>query len=217
MAPTMSAPVVRRHPETGDRHLDALTWGLVPSFTKDLKAARKPINARMETVATSGMFRSALDKRRCLVPASAFYEWKATSDGKEPHAIARADEELLAFAGLWEGWRSPDGDVLRTFTIITTEANVQMSTLHSRMPVILEKTDWPVWLGEADGDPRILLHPAPEGMLRIWPVGKRVGNVRNDGPDLLEPHLPPEPADNAADPLETMPSRVMRRSRRRTA
>jgi putative SOS response-associated peptidase YedK len=200
MAPTMSAPVVRRHPETSERHLDALTWGLVPSFTKDLKAARKPINARAETVGTSGMFRAALGKRRCLVPASAFYEWKATPDGKEPHAIARADGEMLAFAGLWEGWKAPEGDVLRTFAIITTEANAQMSALHNRMPVILEQADWPAWLGEVEGDPLSLLRPAPEGILRIWPVNKRVGNVRNDGSELLEPQIPPEPADSAAAP-----------------
>jgi putative SOS response-associated peptidase YedK len=129
----MGAPVVCRHPESG-RHLDLLTWGLVPSFTKDLKAARKPINARAETVASSGMFKNALAKRRCLVPAAAFYEWKATPEGKVPHAIARADGEMLAFAGLWEGWRAPDGDVLRTFAIITTVANAQMSTPQSRMP-----------------------------------------------------------------------------------
>lgn len=91
MAPTMGAPVVRRHPETGERHLDALIWGLVPSFTQDLKVARKPINARAETVGTSGMFRMPLAKRRYLVLASAFYEWKATPDRKMSHAIARAD------------------------------------------------------------------------------------------------------------------------------
>jgi putative SOS response-associated peptidase YedK len=205
MAPTMSAPVVRRHPESEERHLDLLTWGLVPSFTKDFKAARKPINARAETVGTSGMFKAALAKRRCLVPAAAFYEWKATPDSKVPHAIARADGEMLAFAGLWEGWRSPEGDVLRSFVIITTEANAQMSALHSRMPVILEQADWPLWLGEADSGAEMLLRPAAGGVLRIWPVDKRVGNVRNDGPDLLEPHVPPEPEDDAADPPEPNP------------
>jgi putative SOS response-associated peptidase YedK len=193
MAPTMSAPVVRRHPESGERHLDLLTWGLVPSFTKDLKAARKPVNARAETVAASGMFRTALAKRRCLVPAAAFYEWKTNPDGKVPHAIARTDGDPLALAGIWEGWRSPDGDVLRTFAIITTEANAQMAVLHNRMPVILEAEVWPVWLGEAEGDPQGLLKPAKEGILRIWPVDKRVGNVRNDGPELIEPEIPPEP------------------------
>jgi putative SOS response-associated peptidase YedK len=193
MAPTMNAPVVRRHPESGERHLDLLTWGLVPSFTKDLKAARRSVNARAETVAASGMFRTALAKRRCLVPAAAFYEWKTTSDGKVPHAIARADGDPLALAGIWEGWHSPDGDVLQTFAIITTAANAQIAVLHNRMPVILEAEDWPVWLGEAEGDPQALLKPAKEGIVRIWPVDKRVGNVRNDGPDLIKPEIPPEP------------------------
>jgi putative SOS response-associated peptidase YedK len=187
MAPTMNAPVVRRHPETGQRHLDALTWGFVPAFTKTLNEARRPVNARSETVATSGMFRTAFAKRRCLVPAAAFYEWQAGANGKTPYAIARANGEPLAFAGIWEGWRGPDGDVLRTFAILTTSANTQMAVLHDRMPVILEAADWPGWLGEVEADPRTLLRPAPEGILRMWPVDKRVGNVRNDGPELLVP------------------------------
>jgi putative SOS response-associated peptidase YedK len=123
VAPTQQRPVVRRHPDTGDRRLDLLTWGLVPHFTKDLKAARKPINARAETVATSGMFRGALAQRRCLVPADAFYEWRAMADGKQPYAIARRDGQPMAFAGLWEVWRAPGGEVLRTQTIITTAAS----------------------------------------------------------------------------------------------
>lgn len=187
MAPTMQAPVVRLHPDTHERHLDALTWGFVPAFAKSLKDARKPINARAETVASSGMFRAAFAKRRCIVPASAFYEWRADPGGKAPFAIARADGEPMAFAGLWEGWRSPEGDILRTFAILTTGANGQMSALHERMPVILEQADWPAWLNEHEGDPVSLLRPAPEGVLRLWPVDKRIGNVRNDGPELLVP------------------------------
>jgi putative SOS response-associated peptidase YedK len=185
MAPTMDAPVVRRHPETGERHLDALTWGFVPAFTKVLKEARRPVNARAETIATSGMFRNAVARRRCLVPAAAFYEWQARPDGKTPYAIARADGDPLAFAGIWEGWRAPEGDIMRSFAIVTTTANAQMAVLHERMPVILEPADWPGWLGEAEVDPVSLLRPAQEGVLRIWPVDKRVGNVRNDGPELL--------------------------------
>jgi putative SOS response-associated peptidase YedK len=187
MAPRMDAPVVRRHPETGERHLDLLTWGFVPAFTKDLKAARRPINARAETAAASGMFRAAFAKRRCLVPAAAFYEWRADAGGKTPFAIARQDGNPLAFAGIWEGWRSPEGDILRSFAILTTSANAQMAVLHERMPVILEPDDWPAWLGEADGDPNALLRPSPEGVLRLWQVDKRVGNVRNHGPELLVP------------------------------
>lgn len=185
MAPTMSAPVIRRHPDTGQRHLDALTWGFVPAFTKVLKEARKPINARSETVATSGMFRAAFAKRRCIVPASAFYEWRADPGGKTPFAIARADGDPMAFAGIWEGWRSPEGDILRSFAILTTVANQQMAALHERMPVILERSEWPAWLGETEGDPAALLRPLPEGVLKLWPVDRRVGNVRNDGPELL--------------------------------
>jgi putative SOS response-associated peptidase YedK len=137
VAPTQGAPVIRRHPETGERRLDLLHWGLVPHFTKDLKAARRPINARSETAATSGMFRGALASRRCLVPADAFYEWKAMPDGKQPYAIARTDGTPLAFAGLWEGWRSPDGEALRTYAILTTSTNADMAVLHDRMPVVL--------------------------------------------------------------------------------
>jgi putative SOS response-associated peptidase YedK len=181
MAPTMDAPVVRRHPESGERHLDALTWGFVPAFTKTLK------DARAESVATSGMFRNALAKRSCIVPAAAFYEWQAGPDGKTPYAIVRTDGEPLAFAGIWEGWRAPDGGILRSFAIITTTANTQMAVLHERMPVILEPADWPTWLGEEAGDPAPLLRPSEEGILRLWPVDKRVGNVRNDGPELLAP------------------------------
>jgi putative SOS response-associated peptidase YedK len=185
MAPTMDAAVVRRNPDSGERHLDLLTWGFVPAFTRSLKEARRPVNARAETVASSAMFRNAFAKRRCIVPAGAFYEWQAGAAGKTPYAIARADGDPMAFAGIWEGWRSPDGDILRTFAILTTTANAQMAVLHERMPVILEPADWPGWLGETEVDAASLLRPLPEGVLRTWPVDKRVGNVRNDGPELL--------------------------------
>ena len=187
MAPTMDAPTVRLDRETGERHLDVLKWGLVPYFTKDLKTARKPINARRETVATSGMFREAFAKRRCLVPAAAYYEWLDGPNGKVPFAVARLDGDPVVFGGMWEEWSSPDGEKLRTFATITTEANKQLSVIQDRMPVIIEQEDWPLWLGEAEGDPKSLLRAAPEDVLRVWPVDKKVGNFRNDGPELLEP------------------------------
>lgn len=186
VAPRQDALVVRRHHETGERHLNLLTWGLVPAWTKELAAARRPINARAETVATSGMFRSAFAARRCIVPADAFYEWKVSAGAKQPYAVARGDGQPMAFAGLWEGWRAPDGEVLRTFTIITTEANAVLAPIHARMPVVLEPADWPAWLGETSGDPAGLMRPAGEDVLRAWPVSTRVNNVRNDGPELLE-------------------------------
>ena len=119
VAPTQPAIVIRRHPGTAERRLDLLRWGLVPHFTKDLKARKRPINARSETANTLGMLRGALAARRCLVPAAAFYEWKAMPDGKQPYAIARTDGGPIAFAGLWESWREPAGETLRTFTIVT--------------------------------------------------------------------------------------------------
>lgn len=185
MAPTKDAPVVHLSRE-GARHLDALKWGLVPYFTKDLKKARKPINARSETIATSSMFREAFAKRRCLVPAPVYYEWRDDPDGKTPFAVARVDGDPVAFAGIWEHWKSPEGETVRTFATITTDANQLVGQIQDRMPVIVEKADWPLWLGEAEGDPTTLLRPASDGALRFWPIDKKVGNVRNDGPELIE-------------------------------
>lgn len=187
VAPTQSAMVVRRHPETGERHLDLLSWGLLPSWTKDPAKAHRPINARAETIATSGLFRGAFKSRRCIVPADAFYEWQAMASGKQPFAVARQDGQPMAFAGLWEGFRRPDDTIARTFTVATTNANVDIAALHDRMPVILEQADWSVWLGETEGDIAALLHSSPERTLRLWAVSRRVNTPRNNLPDLLDP------------------------------
>lgn len=187
VSPTQEAMVVRRHPESGERHLSLLQWGLVPSWTKDLKQARRPINARAETVASSGMFRGAFAARRAIVPADAFYEWQAVDGGKQPFAIARVDGQPIAFAGLWEGYRAPDGQVIRTFTIVTTTASDDVRMLHERMPVILEPDTWAAWLGETEEDPTPLMRPAAVGTLRIWKVGKAVNAPRNNSAELLEP------------------------------
>jgi putative SOS response-associated peptidase YedK len=171
----------------------------MPNITTYLKTCKRPINARAKTLAASGMFRGAPANRRCRVPADAFYDWRAMADGKQPYAIAPAAGEPLAFAALSEGWRDPAGEVLRTFTIVTTEANAaEMSMLHNRMPVILEPTTWPVWLGEEKGAPAELLRPAAEGVVRMWPVSKAVNSVRNNGAALLDciddPAAPPPSA-----------------------
>jgi putative SOS response-associated peptidase YedK len=134
------------------------------------------------------MFRDAFARRRALIPAAAFYEWR-TIEGekiKQLFAIARQDGDPLAFAGIWESWRGEGGEVLRSFAIITTDANQIMAQVQNRMPVIVEKADWSVWLGEAEGDPAALLRPAAEDVLRLWPVSRAVNNVRNDGPELLD-------------------------------
>lgn len=180
MAPTRLAPVVRLHPQSGERHLDLLRWGLVPNWARDPRATRQPINARSETAAGSPMFRDALARRRCLVPIDAFYEWQATGGAKVPHAVARADGAPMALAGLWEGWRGADGEVLRTFTVLTTAASEVLRALHERMPVVVEPADWGLWLGEEEGDFGALMRPSAASF-RIWRVSTRVNNVRNDG------------------------------------
>ncbi len=199
-APSQMALVVRRQPQTGERHLDPLQWGLLPSWTKDPKAAQRPINARAETVAKLPTFRDAYAKRRAIVPVQAFYEWKRDPDRpKVPFAIARADGSLLALAGLWEGFKGGDGEVVRTFCLLTTEANEPMQAVHHRMPVILEPEDWPLWLGEQEGDVNTLLRPAADDVLRLWPISTAVNAVRNNGADLLAPLQAPEaPAPSPA-------------------
>ena len=187
VAPSQDAPVVRRHPETGARHLGLLKWGLLPHWTKDPATARRPVNARAETVATSGMFRQAFAKRRCLVPADAWYEWKTEPGGKLPYAIARGDDRPLAFAGLWESFVWPSGEVSRTYAIVTTNAGAEIAAIHERMPVVLDPADWPLWLAEIDGDPASLLRALPDGALRAWPVSHAVGAPRNNHAALLEP------------------------------
>jgi putative SOS response-associated peptidase YedK len=170
-----------------------LKWGLVPYFTKDPKKARKPINARAETIAKSGIFRAAFAQRRCLVPAPAYYEWRDDPDGKTPFAVARVDGDPVAFGGVWEMWKSPDGELVQTFATITTEANVLLAGIQDRMPVTIEQSDWSVWLGEVDGDATRLLRTAPDDVLCAWQVDKKVGNFRNDGPELLKPVAELEP------------------------
>lgn len=190
-APTDRLPVVRRHPETGEHALDLLRWGLVPRWAKDLSGGAKCINARSETAATSRMFADSFARRRCLVPADAFYEWQKDGATKIPWAIGMADGSPLVFAGLWEGWRDPaDGSIVRSFSILTTAANDVLRPVHDRMPVILAPDRWALWLGDEPADPERLqsvLLPAANETVRRWQVSARVGSVRNDDARLLEP------------------------------
>ena len=186
VTPSQQALVVRRHPKTGERHLDLLTWGFVPHWADAPKAGHKPINARAETVATSPMFRAAFAHSRCLVPADAYYEWQAGPDGKHPYAFARRDGAPMMFAGIWDIWHDEGGARLRTFAILTTDANALAHPVHDRMPVIVEPDGWPLWLGDVEGDPKTLLHPAGD-VLRCWPVSQRVNSPTNNDAALLEP------------------------------
>lgn len=187
-APLQWLPVIRQRP-TGERVAHLLRWGLVPSWSKDETSAAKLINARGETVAEKPSFRSAFRRRRCIVPANGFYEWQAVAGGKQPFYIHPAAGELFGLAGLWERWTRPgDGEVIDSFTIVTSDANAVMRPLHNRMPLILDAGDYGAWLdGTADADlVRALIRPCPDAMLACHRVAKAVGNVRNDGPDLIE-------------------------------
>jgi len=188
LPPSQLAPVVRHHPKRGERHLDLLRWGLIPHFERDPVHARMLNNARAETVSKLPSFRGAFATHRCIVPAEAFYEWKRDGKLKQPFAIARVDGSLLAFGGLWESWTDPaNGDITRSFAIVTTDASATMAPIHDRMPLVLEPADWPVWLGEQDGDPKALLRPAADTVLRTWPVSTDVNSVRHNGAELLKP------------------------------
>jgi putative SOS response-associated peptidase YedK len=178
----------------GTRHLDAFRWGLIPSWAKDPKIGSRMINARAETLAEKNAYKAAFRKRRCLVPADGFYEWKVVpgQKRKQPYFIHRSDGESVAFAGLWEVWRGPERDQepLRTATIITTEANETMAPVHDRMPVILPASAWGTWLDRDNDDLETLgrlLVPAPPTLLTLRPVSTEVNNVRNKGPELIEP------------------------------
>ncbi len=193
VAPQTMHPVVRRSRDTGDRELARLRWGLVPFWAKDTKIAYSTINARAESLSTSPTYREALKHRRCLVPADAFYEWRQIDKKtKQPYAIALADDQMMAFAGLWERWKDrKTGHSLETYTIITTDPNELMEPFHDRMPAILAPKDFARWLGEepeAQGRlPLDLLKPFPAEKMKAWKVGKNVGNTRNNSPELLAP------------------------------
>ncbi len=187
-APTQDALAIRRHPETGARHLDPLRWGLVPRWAKDAAGAARMINARSESLDEKPAFREAFARRRCLVTADGFYEWRQDGRDKQPFAVALADGAPMALAGLWEGWRAPDGSILRSCTIVTVPANAKLLPLHERMPAILPPADWARWLGEAPATPSELLgllRPAPDAAVRAWPVGRRVGRVAENDAGLL--------------------------------
>lgn len=188
-APTQDALAVRRHPETGARHLDPLRWGLVPRWAKDPSVGSRMINARGESLAEKPAFRDAYAKRRCIVTADGFYEWRSEGRAKQAFAVAMRDGAPMPLAGLWEGWRAPDGSILRSCTIVTTAATPRLSAIHDRMPVILPPEAWPLWLGEVEPEEAdaldALLRPYPGEGLAVWPVDGRVGRAAENDAGLL--------------------------------
>lgn len=186
IAPTQLAPVIRQ--QDGVREATVVRWGLVPGWAKDVNVGSRMINARCETVAEKPAYRSAFAFRRCIVPASAFYEWEATPQGKQPFAFTPAGGGLLALAGLWERWEKGPEPV-ESFTILTTSANELLGRIHDRMPVILEPEGVETWL-DAESSPSALgalLVPMANGRLGSHPVSRKVNSPKNNSSDLLDP------------------------------
>jgi putative SOS response-associated peptidase YedK len=191
LAPTEGVLAVRYNPDDGRRYLDILRWGLIPIWATDRSIGNKLVNARSETISETPSFRDAFGKRRCLIPADGFYEWKKGVSGKEPYAVVPADGTIFAFAGLWDRWKDPaTQEVVRSCTIITAPANEALAPIHERMPVILGKENWGRWLGDEPAKRMELLKmlkPYPADQVKAYRVGPRVNNVRNDDMALLEP------------------------------
>lgn len=195
IAPTQTVAAVRKLEAGAPRQLALLHWGLIPSWAKDAKLAASTINARGESVAEKPAFRAAFTRRRCLILADGYFEWKAVGKKKLPIWYRLQDERPFAFAGLWERWRGPSGTPdeappLESCTIITTAANALSAELHDRMPVILHPVDYDLWLDPAFADkPRLqaLLTAYPAEEMKAEPVNPRVNSVRNDDPECLVP------------------------------
>lgn len=205
IAPTQIVPVVRGG--EGRRSLVMMRWGLVPGWAKEISIASRMINARSETVAGKPAFREAFRTRRCLVPADGYYEWQAEGKRRQPYRVTREDGAPMAFAGLWEQWKARRdsgganpvsvGDLVETFTIVTTAASESIANLHDRMPVVIEPDDFEVWLTAPGEDPeplQRLLRPSAISFA-ITRVGMHVNAVRNDDPQCVEPE-----AARGADP-----------------
>ncbi len=188
VAPTQEVAAVLA--DDGERHLEMLRWGLIPSWADDPGIGSRMINARSETVAEKPSFRRAFKERRCLVPADGFYEWKRTDNGKQPYYLRMKDGRPFAFAGLWESWNGGEGYGIRSCTILTTDANELVGEVHHRMPVILAPEDHDLWL---DPDMREadlllpLLDPYTADAMEAYPVSRFVNNPSNDAPACTKP------------------------------
>ena len=199
IAPTQHVPVIRQHPTEPVRQVSLMKWGLIAHWSKSASDAARTINARSETAATKPAFRDPLKYRRCLIPADAFYEWKRNGASKQPFCFEVNEGALFAFAGLWDGWKNPEGQWVKTCTILTTTPNAVTSAVHDRMPVILHKDDYNAWL-----DPGItnvlvvseLLKPFDAQLMQCYPVGTRINHVANDDEDCSRP-IEPMQAQNS--------------------
>jgi putative SOS response-associated peptidase YedK len=190
VAPTQPVPVIRQNPKEPVRELSLMRWGLIPSWAKDSSTAASMINARAETAATKPAFRDALKSRRCLIPADGFYEWKRDGKSKQPFCFEVNQGQLFAFAGIWDRWKDPSGQWVKSCSMLTTTPNAVTSTVHDRMPVILDPDAYDVWL-----DPGMtnvsaaseLLKPYDARLMRCFTVSPRINHVANDDEECSAP------------------------------
>jgi len=183
IAPTQPIPVIRQNPTEPIRKLSMMRWGLIPSWSKDSSLAASMINARSETAGTRPAFRDAMKSRRCLIPADGFYEWSRAGRTKQPFCFEVNEGELFAFAGIWDRWKDPSGNWMKTCSIMTTTPNAVTAAVHDRMPVILDPDNYELWL-----DPGMtnvaaasdLLKPYDARLMRCYPVSTRINHVAND-------------------------------------
>jgi putative SOS response-associated peptidase YedK len=192
IAPSQDVLVVRADLPRHERSASLMHWGLIPHWASDKRIAYKTINARAETVADKPSYRDAFKNRRCLIPATGFYEWQKLAQGKQPYHIRMQNAEPFAMAGLWEHWQDEDsGEEIESCTIIVTDANKLMSKIHARMPVILPATAWNTWLNPDFYERKTLqslLRPYPAEEMDLYPISKEVNNPANDYSTLLTPH-----------------------------
>ena len=185
VAPSQNVPVILNH---GSNHLAMFKWGLIPFWAKDPSIGHKMINARAETVDEKPSFKTCLQRKRCLVVADGFYEWKKEGATKRPYRITLKNKELFGFAGLWDTWKSPTGEIVNSCSIITTTPNGLMKPIHNRMPVILPRDVEPVWLDQSITDSyflKSLLTPYPANLMIAYEVSAFVNSVKNNGPECL--------------------------------
>jgi len=187
IAPSQNVPVVI---SDSHDHLESMRWGLIPSWAKEEKSGLKLINIRSETVNEKKMFKRLMSKNRCLIPATGFYEWMNTDEGKVPYYFRRKDRQFLAYAGLYDKWRSPGGDVIESFSILTTSANDLVRPLHDRMPVILRQEDEELWVERSemdDHDVKRVFAPFDPDELEAFQVAKLVRNPGIESLELIKP------------------------------
>jgi putative SOS response-associated peptidase YedK len=186
LTPGQAVAVVREH--AGRRRLDALQWGLIPFWAKDAKIGRRLVNARLDSVAAKPAFREAWQRRRCLIPASGFYEWSEPRGGrKRPYFIRPRTEPLLALAGLWERWRTPTGEKLETCVIVTTDANAELEEIHDRMPLLIPRDAQALWLDRESSVEEVQSLAERPPPLDVHPVGFGVNDPKHDDETLIAP------------------------------